>query len=80
MQELDSIEEQVVGREIECAVLGNVIVRASSVGEIVSNADFYTYDAKYRSAESQVIVPAKIDKKVINKIRESETNIRYLKS
>ena len=64
------IEEQVVGREIECAVLGNVIVRASSVGEIVSNADFYTYDAKYQSAESQVIVPAKIDDEVINKIRE----------
>ncbi len=41
------IEKGVAAREIECAVLGNEDPRASKLGEIVPNAEFYTYDAKY---------------------------------
>ena len=41
------VEETVVGREIECAVLGNLEPRASLPGEIRPGAEFYDYDDKY---------------------------------
>ena len=55
------VEEGIVGREIECAVLGNRgHVEASCVGEIFSAGEFYDYDAKYNNAESKTVVPAEI--------------------
>ena len=45
------IEKAIVGKEVECAVLGNDEVKASTVGEIISAEDFYTYDAKYNNSE-----------------------------
>ncbi len=64
------IEENIVGREIECAVLGNENPAASLAGEIVANQDFYSYDAKYIDSGSVAIIPAKIDKKTMRRIQE----------
>ncbi|MBR1757617.1 MAG: D-alanine--D-alanine ligase [Lachnospiraceae bacterium] len=51
------IEEMIVGREIECAVLGaRGEVEASGVGEILAAADFYDYEAKYHNAESKTVL------------------------
>lgn len=50
------VEETIVGREIECAVLGGNDVRASGVGEILAAAEFYDYDAKYNNAESKAVI------------------------
>ena len=51
------IEERIVGREIECAVLGaRGEVEASGVGEILAAAEFYDYEAKYHNAESKTIL------------------------
>ncbi len=47
------IEEAIVGREMEVAVLGNRSPHASPIGEIFSSEDFYTYEAKYHSAASR---------------------------
>lgn len=41
------VEPRIRGREIECAVLGNRHPKASLLGEIISNYDFYSYEAKY---------------------------------
>lgn len=41
------IEENVDGRELECAVLGNEDPKASQVGEILPAGDFYSYESKY---------------------------------
>ncbi|MEI6627622.1 MAG: D-alanine--D-alanine ligase family protein, partial [bacterium] len=41
------IEEYIKGREVECSVLGNYNPVASIVGEVASNHDFYSYEAKY---------------------------------
>lgn len=50
-------EETIIGREIECAVLGyGENTRASGVGEILAAAEFYDYDAKYNNAESKTII------------------------
>lgn len=54
------IEEGIVGREVECAVLGNEDVVNSCVGEIKAADDFYSYDAKYNNQESKTLIPADI--------------------
>ena len=52
------VEEAIVGREIEVAVLGNLDPRASVPGEIVPGAEFYDYADKYVEDGSQSIIPA----------------------
>lgn len=52
------VEESIVGREVECAVYGNLDVVASDVGEIVSEDDFYDFHSKYESNISKTIVSA----------------------
>jgi D-alanine-D-alanine ligase len=58
------IEKNIVGREIECAVLGNSNPKASLVGEVVTvsdNHDFYSYEAKYIDAQgSKTVIPAEL--------------------
>jgi D-alanine-D-alanine ligase len=41
------VEEAIVGRELEVAVLGNRKPQASKVGEIIASNEFYDYEAKY---------------------------------
>ena len=64
------IEENIPGREIECAVLGNETPRASIPGEIIANQEFYSYDAKYIDQGSVSEIPAKLDKNTIRKIQK----------
>ena len=68
------IEQNIIGREIECAVMGNAQVSASPVGEVVTNEDshtFYDYTAKYLDANGSVtMIPAQIPIDTQNKIRE----------
>ncbi|MBI3665653.1 MAG: D-alanine--D-alanine ligase [Acidobacteria bacterium] len=52
------IERAIVGREIECSVLGNDHPEASLPGEIIPSREFYDYEAKYIDENSQLIVPA----------------------
>lgn len=55
------VESAIVGREVECAVLGNDEPQASLCGEIVLNDDFYAYDTKYLSASgADIVIPAQI--------------------
>lgn len=66
-------EEYVKGREIECAILGNRPPEASLPGEIIisSHYEFYTFDAKYvDGAAVKIDVPAKLDSKTSNDIRD----------
>ncbi len=64
------IEEAIVGKEVECAVLGNKEVQASTVGEILSAEDFYSYDAKYANKESKTLIPADLSAEKIEEIRK----------
>lgn len=65
------VEQAVVGREIECSVLGNEAPEASLVGEIVPDRDFYDYDSKY-SAESTtaLYIPAPVTEGVAREIQD----------
>lgn len=53
------VEAEVVGREIEVAVLEGP--RASLPGEILVEEGWYTYDAKYRDDATRLVVPAPLD-------------------
>ncbi|MCL2415739.1 MAG: D-alanine--D-alanine ligase [Defluviitaleaceae bacterium] len=65
------IEKAAIGREFECAVLGNEEPIASRIGEIRYETDFYDYDAKYNDTTSQTIVDvADIPEEFSEKIRE----------
>lgn len=65
------IEEGIIGREVECAVLGNEDVVASGIGEILPADEFYSYDAKYNNASSITEIPAKnVDNELVEKIRK----------
>ncbi len=54
------VEETIVGRELECAVLGGSGVTADAnvpaVGEVVAADEFYSYDAKYNNEESKTVI------------------------
>lgn len=65
------VEENINGREVECAVIGNEEVDASCVGEILPAEDFYSFDAKYKNSESRVVIPAELDKEISENIRKT---------
>ena len=52
------VEEAVVGREIEVAVLGGLDPQASGAGEIIPGAEFYDYEDKYVTDGAQLLIPA----------------------
>ena len=67
------IEASCVGREFECAVLGNDRPEASTVGEVIvkHGHDFYSYESKYVDPEgSETRIPADLPKKAVNSIRK----------
>ena len=64
------IEAGVTARELECAVLGNDNPKASVVGEITFDSDFYDYETKYTEGRSQIHIPASLPEKVIKQIQE----------
>lgn len=64
------IEEGIIGKEVECAVLGKDEVMASRVGEIKSAEEFYSFDAKYINEESKTQIPANISAEKEDEIRK----------
>lgn len=64
------LEEMIVGREIECAVLGNDDPIASIPGEVILHDDFYSYEAKYLNTSGATIaIPAKLSNEEVAKIQ-----------
>lgn len=61
------VEQAIVGREIEVAVLDGP--KASLPSEIVIAAEWYTYDAKYDDDASECVVPADLDKEATKTVR-----------
>lgn len=64
------VEQGIDGKEVECAILDGKEVLASTVGEIMSAEDFYSFDAKYNMPESKTVIPAEITEEQIEEIRK----------
>jgi D-alanine-D-alanine ligase len=61
------------GLEVECSVLGNQDPVASQPGEIVLGSGergWYDYEAKYTPGGMRLIVPARVPRRVIERIQE----------
>lgn len=64
------VERGIDAREIEVSVLGNEDAEASLPGEIVPSDQFYSYKAKYIDDASELIIPAKLEPRLLEKIQE----------
>lgn len=60
------IEKYIEAREIECAVLDDIV---SIPGEVCSATEFYSYDAKYKNSKSKTVIPADISDSISDDIR-----------
>lgn len=69
------VEETIIGRELECAVLGGRDGEASGVGEILAAADFYDYDAKYNNQESKTVLSPVLPEGKEEEIRKAAVEI-----
>src|SRR5919199_144125 len=64
------VEAGIVAREVECAVLGNDHPKASIVGEITYESDFYDYETKYTEGQASLLIPAPLPATVVTQIQE----------
>ena len=56
--------------ELEVAILGNECPEASIVGEIDLIGDMYDYEAKYKENSTRLHIPARIDNKLSDELRQ----------
>jgi D-alanine-D-alanine ligase len=64
------VEQCMVAREIEVAVLGNHDPKASVPGEIVPHREFYDYAAKYLEEGTQLLIPAELTPAQVKKVQQ----------
>jgi D-alanine-D-alanine ligase len=62
-------ERAVIGREFECSVLGNEVMRASYPCEIVPEREFYDYEAKYVLNTTRIELPAQLSAEQTEEVR-----------
>lgn len=64
------IEKTIMGKEVECAVLGNEKPKASLPGQIMMNTEFYDFESKYVDENaSSTKIPADITEGQIEEVR-----------
>ncbi len=64
------VEAGVIAREVECAVLGNDNPKASVIGEITFESDFYDYETKYTAGQAGLEIPAQLPDAIAAQIQE----------
>jgi len=64
------IEQGIVAREIELAVLGNDFPEVSVPGEIKPVTEFYDYDSKYKDGSTALIIPAELPSETVSSLQE----------
>jgi D-alanine-D-alanine ligase len=63
------VEAMSRGMEVECSVLGNLDPETSPPGEVVLDAEWYDYAAKYRPGGMELVVPARLSDGVAGRVR-----------
>jgi D-alanine-D-alanine ligase len=69
------VEAPADGREVECSVLGNEEPQASLPGEIVANASWYDFEAKYTEGGMELRVPAPLGDEAVERVRELAVSV-----
>ncbi|WIV12767.1 D-alanine--D-alanine ligase [Proteiniborus sp. MB09-C3] len=65
------IEEELIGREMQIAVIGNDCPKASVVGEYIQERQFMDYAAKYVDGKLVPIIPARLSTEISEVMRET---------
>lgn len=69
------VEANTDGREIEVSVLGNRDVEVSVPGEIVIDAEWYDFDAKYSEGAMRLEAPAELEAGAEARVRQVATEV-----
>jgi D-alanine-D-alanine ligase len=64
------VEAMADAMEVECAVIGNETPEVSRPGEIVLDADWYDYEAKYTPGGMELVVPPRLPEPACERVRE----------
>lgn len=64
------VEQGIIAREVECAILGNEYPQASVVGEISYNTDFYDYETKYSEGKAELYIPSPLPDTIFKQVQE----------
>jgi D-alanine-D-alanine ligase len=64
------VEAMAHGLEVECSVLGNEQPEASQPGQIVIEADWYDYEAKYEPGGMELRLPPDVPEQARERVRE----------
>ena len=72
------IEENIDGYEMECAVMGNNAETVSGIGQILPTQEFYSYDAKYNDASSELIFDPDLPQVVTDELRTNAAKVYRL--
>ena len=65
------IEQAIVGREIELAVLGNSELIVSHPGEILPDDEFYTYESKYVTDGTELVLKSDLKPELVAQLQET---------
>lgn len=65
------IEEEIIGREMQIAVIGNDCPKASVVGEYIQERQFMDYAAKYIDGKLVPVIPARLSIEVSEAMKET---------
>jgi D-alanine-D-alanine ligase len=64
------LRKAILGRELECGVIGNEEPQASVVGEVIVHGEFYSYEAKYVDENGAALeIPAPLSAEVSDRVR-----------
>ena len=63
------VEAHCDGLEVECSVIGNDEVETSLPGQVVAQAEWYHYEAKYTEGGMELVVPAPIGDEAVARVR-----------
>jgi len=75
------IQEYISGREFTCSIIGSSSrgkIKALPLVEIITNNEFFDFDAKYTSKATKEIVPAGVSDDITDKIQKSAINVHKL--
>ena len=66
------VEEKIVGRELEVAVLGNEYPEASIPGEVIPQKEWYSFESKYLDESGALLkIPAELNESQIARVRQA---------
>lgn len=71
------MEEAVDGGRFACAMLKKGKLHISSIGEVVTRAEFCNHDAKCRKKDADVIIPAEVPEEALAQMRKISEKIYH---